>query len=593
MATSAEPIHVLCVDDDPDTTDLVESHLGRHDGLAVSTVDGVEQALAVLADHGRAVDCVVSDYDVPGGDGIDLLRAVRERYGDLPFVLFTGTGSEAVAADAVQAGADSYVLKGGPDTYDLLAEQIRQQVTQHRAEQATERYETIVEALGDAVYVTDERGHFVYVNDAFAELTGHDREALLGEHPSLVKSADSLRAVEAELGRILGGDGPNSATAEIEIETRDGATVPCEDHVGVLPSGTGDYRGSVGTLRDMSERDRRERRLRRERNRARVLFEESPTPIARFHFEDGEPIVEAVNPAFEATFGYGEPEVVGESLDAFIVPPEYRSEAADVNRRVERGESVTVEMQRRTDGGARQFLLHAAAVETDRGREGYATYVDITEQQRREQELADRVRELEGFSDVMAHDLRNQLNIALGQLELARDDGDDEHLVAAQRALARTDELIGDLSEVMRSGSIVDETTDVDLAAVATTVWETIGADGDRLHVDDAGTVRADRQAVKRLLENLFRNSRQHGGDDVTVRVGTLPDGFYVADDGPGVPPADRSEVFVPGYSTAEDGTGFGLVSVRQIAAGHGWDVELADSEAGGLRVAFTDVETS
>jgi signal transduction histidine kinase len=156
------------------------------------------------------------------------------------------------------------------------------------------------------------------------------------------------------------------------------------------------------------------------------------------------------------------------------------------------------------------------------------------------------------------------------------------------------DELIGDLTEVMRSGSIVDETTDVELAAISREVWQRLQADADRLDVNEAKTIWADPQALMRLLENLFQNSLRHGGPDVTVRVGMLPEGFYVEDDGEGIPEEDRSEVFVPGYSTAEGdtGTGFGLVSVRQIAAGHGWDVGLADSEEGGLRVEFTDVET-
>jgi signal transduction histidine kinase len=154
------------------------------------------------------------------------------------------------------------------------------------------------------------------------------------------------------------------------------------------------------------------------------------------------------------------------------------------------------------------------------------------------------------------------------------------------------DELIGDLAEVMRSGSIVDETTDVDLAAICEEVWETLDAGDEQLHTDEAGTVRADPQALKRLLENLLRNSLEHGGPDITVRVGRLPEGFYVEDDGAGIPEEERADAFVPGYSTAEEGTGFGLVSVRQIAAGHGWDVRLADGEDGGLRVEFTDVET-
>jgi len=77
----------------------------------------------------------------------------------------------------------------------------------------------------------------------------------------------------------------------------------------------------------------------------------------------------------------------------------------------------------------------------------------------------------------------------------------------------------------------------------------------------------------------------------VTVTVGSLEDGFYVADDGPGIPEADREKVFESGYSTDGDGTGLGLAIVRRIAQAHGWDVTLTTSESGGARFEFHGVE--
>ena len=79
--------------------------------------------------------------------------------------------------------------------------------------------------------------------------------------------------------------------------------------------------------------------------------------------------------------------------------------------------------------------------------------------------------------------------------------------------------------------------------------------------------------------------------EDVTIRVGDLADGFYVADDGPGIPEERRDEVFQAGYSTSEAGTGFGLAIVRQIAEGHGWAVRATDASDGGARFEFTGVE--
>jgi signal transduction histidine kinase len=73
--------------------------------------------------------------------------------------------------------------------------------------------------------------------------------------------------------------------------------------------------------------------------------------------------------------------------------------------------------------------------------------------------------------------------------------------------------------------------------------------------------------------------------------VGTFDDGFYVADDGPGVPEADRESVFESGYSTDREGTGLGLTIVQEIAEAHGWEVSVTDSESGGARFEITGVE--
>jgi len=97
---------------------------------------------------------------------------------------------------------------------------------------------------------------------------------------------------------------------------------------------------------------------------------------------------------------------------------------------------------------------------------------------------------------------------------------------------------------------------------------------------------------VRQLLENLLSNAVDHGGDGVTVTVGECAGGFYVADDGPGIPEAERDRVFQSGYSTADDGTGFGLAIVAEVAEAHGWSVAVTESDEGGARFEITDVGT-
>jgi signal transduction histidine kinase len=212
-----------------------------------------------------------------------------------------------------------------------------------------------------------------------------------------------------------------------------------------------------------------------------------------------------------------------------------------------------------------------------------------------QRELSAQNSRLDEFVSVVSHDLRNPLNVAEGRLELAREactcDDAQEHLETVAESHDRMGELVDDLLTLARQGSGVGETEPVDVGALAQRCWEGLGQGS--LDVVDAVTVEADRSRLRQLLENLFRNAVEHGGPDPTVRLGTLagddgdPAGFYVEDDGPGIPESERETVFEHGYSTDADGTGFGLSIVRAIADAHGWEVRVTDSSEGGARFEF------
>jgi len=235
---------------------------------------------------------------------------------------------------------------------------------------------------------------------------------------------------------------------------------------------------------------------------------------------------------------------------------------------------------------------------------------------RRERELARQNGRLDEFTSVVSHDLRNPLNVAEGNLELARMAVDDDHLDRVADALDRMHELIEDLLTVARSGRTVDDVRPVDLRSVAERAWATTDTEGARLVFDgDPGTVRADESRLTQVFENLFRNSVEHGSTDnrpkpgdsvehgstdnrpeadddaVTITVGGTESGFYVADDGPGIPESMREDVFETGYTTSADGTGFGLDIVRTIAAAHGWRVAVVEGATGGARFEVTTAD--
>ena len=203
---------------------------------------------------------------------------------------------------------------------------------------------------------------------------------------------------------------------------------------------------------------------------------------------------------------------------------------------------------------------------------------------RRERELERQNERLEEFASVVSHDLRNPLNVATGQVELAHIDAAGEterRLGEALDAHEQMEALIEDLLSLARHGRSVGETEPVEVAGVARAEWPST-TDEELVVREGVGVVDADRSRLRELLGNLLRNAVEHGGDRVVV--GPLPEGFYVADDGPGIDHEERASVFERGYTTTEAGTGYGLAIVSDVVAAHGWELELTESEWGGAR---------
>uniref|UniRef100_UPI0035C1596C sensor histidine kinase n=1 Tax=Salinarchaeum laminariae TaxID=869888 RepID=UPI0035C1596C len=142
-----------------------------------------------------------------------------------------------------------------------------------------------------------------------------------------------------------------------------------------------------------------------------------------------------------------------------------------------------------------------------------------------------------------------------------------------------------------REGASPDDITTVDIRELVEDCWNTVDTRAATLINEIDGDVDADEGRLRQLFENLIRNAVEHGGEDVTVRIGAMPDGFYVEDDGPGIPEQDRSHVFDAGFSTANDGTRFGLSIVNRVVEAHGWEIRVTDGEAGGARFEITGVD--
>ncbi len=222
---------------------------------------------------------------------------------------------------------------------------------------------------------------------------------------------------------------------------------------------------------------------------------------------------------------------------------------------------------------------------------------EITDRKKRERKIRQKNRQLEQanqqleeFAGVISHDLRNPINVAKGHLELAQE-GNEESFEKVESSLDRMEAIIDDVLELARQGREIGEMERVDLKERTTTAWDHVATDEATLLVDETLEFDADPARLLQLLENLFRNAHEHVGEDVTVTVGASDGMFYVSDDGLGIPADQREKVLEPGHTTNQDGTGLGLSIVNEIARAHGWETHITESDSGGARFEFHDID--
>jgi two-component system OmpR family sensor kinase len=206
--------------------------------------------------------------------------------------------------------------------------------------------------------------------------------------------------------------------------------------------------------------------------------------------------------------------------------------------------------------------------------------------QLRERALRRQNEHLEEFAEVVSHDLRNPLTVARGSIDLLEEEG--AHVDRITDSLKRMESLVDDVLELARQGRTVGETQPVDVADAARAAWGNVDTGQVTLEAETR-RLEADQSRLVQLLENLFRNAVEHASPHF-VRVGPTDGGFYVEDDGPGLPEEQRDDLFQSGVTTADDGTGFGLAIVRSIAEAHGWSVAATEGTDGGARFAFSGV---
>lgn len=316
---------------------------------------------------------------------------------------------------------------------------------------------------------------------------------------------------------------------------------------------------------------------------------------------DDDGVIRYAGPSVERVFGYDQDELVGEQITEHVHPDdrEWVSETFQALIGGENQEDEAVEYRHETADGTYLWVNSVGSPQpTDDGWYVINTE-EVTDRNATDEYRTDANHDLGEFAKVVSHDLRNPLNVGSGHVELLYEDLGEEHSEYRERlqkvlhAHDRMETLIQNLLTLAQSGKDIDEVGWVEFDSLCQRCWRNVSTGNARVVVEFDGEIRADTSRLQQLVENLIRNAIEHGGDEVTVTIGETDDGdgFYVADDGAGIPDSIQEQVFQNGFSTISDGTGLGLAIVSEVAEAHGWTVDVTESQDGGARFEITGVD--
>jgi len=467
--------------------------------------------------------------------------------------------------------------------------------TTPRDKHGSDWYRTLVEEVNDLATVVDPDGTITYVSPAVTRVLGYEPDELVGhEGYEFVHPEDRKRNADA-LETVL-SDPSESETVEIRFRHADGSWRWIEFTMrNRLDDDIID--GLLVSSRDITDRKESEAEARKLAKEYEALLNNVEDAIFLINVDEGEDRVrfefERLSPSYERQTEITTEEVQGQTPRDVFGEQQGTELEANYHRCFNAGEPISYQEELQVGEGARFWQTKLAPVVDD----GEITRLigvtrNVTERVERERQLRQQNERLDEFSSVVSHDLRNPLNVAQGRATLLAEQVQSEHLDPLLRALDRMEAIVEDTLTLARQGDTIRETESISLTELVGKCWGTVDTEDANLELVDEMTFQGDPDRLRHVFENLFRNAVEHGGSDVTVRVGRHKErGIYVEDDGPGLPVEKRDEVFEPGHSSARDGTGFGLTIVKRIVEAHGWALSVTDGTDGGARFEIEMVE--
>lgn len=591
---SGTSVDILLVDPIDGRRETIADLLRECQDVTIHLASNPTSAQSILKRDSTSFDCLVI-AEPPSEEQGGRIEEFRSADESIPIIaLVDHSTSSGVCSRYLKAGASDCI----PVSMDrpgvaFLRERIEFWISVRQLKADAETFGKALAEITEPILVLGKDGRISSASPSAESLLGPDTDDLVGTHIRQIvdsrgddvptECVDALRR-----GRRWEGT--------LSIETNDGETVPVR--ASAAPTDSVDSEG-VGVLvvHGRVDQDELDRRLR--------SFQEAVEHAGHvILITDPDGYIEYVNSQFEEVTGYTREEAIGERPS--ILKSGEHSDAfyESVWETILRGEVWQGELINERKNGERYYIRQTIAPITDQAgsiERFVAVNADISDRKRATAQLQRERDRLEQFARTISHDLRNPLAIALGHTELVAEQiENDEHLEYALSALERMDSMTDQLLTLSKQGETVHDPESVNLGEIVDEAWSFISKTGkSTLQIDEAVeefTVQADRTRLCELLENLFDNAIAHGGPCVTVEVGLLSSkvGFYVADDGPGFAENEGYRIFESGFTTNEDGTGYGLAIVKQIVEAHGWEIEAGlDRWTGGARFEITTMPLS
>jgi len=464
-------------------------------------------------------------------------------------------------------------------------------------EREADWYRALVEEVNDLATVVDTDGTIRYVSPAVTRILGYEPDELVGhEGYEFVHPDDRERNAEAVEAVLSNPSEPE--TVEVRFKDADGSWRWIEATMrNRLDDGLID--GILLSSRDISEQKEYESEAQERAEEYEALLDNVEDAIFLVDVEQSDSGVrfefKRLSPSYERQTGITTEEVEGRTPRNVFGEEQGAELEANYRRCVSAGEPTSYQEELRVNEEARFWQTKLAPVVTgDEITRLIGVTRNVTDRVERERQLQQQNDRLDEFASVISHDLRSPINVAQGRAALLAEQAESDHLDPLLRALDRIEAIVEDTLTLARQGNTISETEAVSLTDLLGKCWATVETGDAAIEILDEMTFQGDPDRLRHVFENLFRNAVEHGGSDVTVRVGRHGEqAIYLEDDGPGIPAEKHEEVLEPGHSSASDGTGFGLTIVKRIVEAHGWKLSVTDGTEGGARFEITDIESA